>query len=90
MKLLFIRRKLKMQNHFGFYKSGFRSYAYEDIWYGLELPFLDIRIIINKKKKGRVFSSTEIEFDGNANAKVGVTAHCSCGKTFCDDVIAGL
>jgi len=51
MKLLFIKRKRRLQNQFGFYKSGFSSYTEKQRWFGLELPFLDIRLIINRKKE---------------------------------------
>lgn len=48
MEILFIRRKLRNQNRFGFYISGIMG---EQNWYGLELPWLDIRIVkyIGKK-----------------------------------------
>ena len=38
----FIGRNRRMQNDFGFYKSGIKN---EQIWLGLELPYVDIRII---------------------------------------------
>lgn len=43
MQFYIIRRKLQLQNIFGFYKSGIKN---EQIWYGFEIPFLDFRVII--------------------------------------------
>jgi len=43
ISLRFIKRKRNMQNHFGFYKSGIQN---EQKWYGFEMPYLDIRLIV--------------------------------------------
>ena len=40
--LRIIPRHLRIQNQFGFYKSGIKN---EQTWYGLEVPFLDVRIV---------------------------------------------
>jgi len=42
MRFLIIKRKRNMQTQFGFYKSGIKN---EQKWYGLELPYIDFRIV---------------------------------------------
>jgi len=55
MKFIIIRRKFKLQyfrwwNVFWpFYKSGITSTQTKDIWLGIEVPFLDFRIIYTKQ-----------------------------------------
>jgi hypothetical protein len=48
------------------------------------------RKIMPNKNQNRVYASTVIQKHDSSNAVVGVTAHCKCGNTFTDEVIAGI
>jgi len=45
---------------------------------------------MSSEYKHIVFASTVLRKHDNANAVVGVTAHCKCGNIFAGDVVAGI
>ena len=48
VKIRFIRRDRRAQSKYGFYRSGLRDRWVKQRWFGLEVPWLDIRLIIEE------------------------------------------
>lgn len=74
----------KLEHALGHVKQGEAEHAVRPL-------FAAIRLIKEATLRDVVFASTCAEDDPtNAGSiVVGVTAHCTCGRSFCDDVRAG-
>jgi hypothetical protein len=69
-------------------RAAERSGHREELRSGVEDAVRAVAALAREASLGRVYASTGAERDAAApgNVVVGVTAHCTCGRTFTDDV----